>query len=136
MKRGPTPGKPGVDAIARARAAWGDPLPVEIMALAEACTLRPAARVAAEIGYSPAVVSNVLARKYPGDRQAVFARIRGVLLGEQVACPVLGDIGRDQCLDHQKPRAGSANPTRARLKRACPSCQHNRSLLKEATHDA
>lgn len=133
MKRGPQPGKSPVDFLSKARAAWGATLPDEIAALAEACALRSASAVAKELGYSPAVISNTIANKYPGDVAQVRARIRGALMGETVDCPVLGAIGRDACLRSQKLPFSTSNPTRARLHRACAACPNRRSQM-EAPH--
>lgn len=132
MKRGPKPGSSTVNFPAKAAAAWGNQMPPEIKALALACAESSASAVARQLGYSPAVVSHVLARKYPGDVEAVFIRIRGALLGEEVQCPVLGLIGKDQCAREQRrPRSG-ANPARARLHRACPLCPNHRSATGAA----
>ena len=127
MKRGPVPGKGGVDFLAKARAAWGEALPAEVAALADAAQRETASAAARAIGYSPAVVSHVLANRYSGDLPAVFAKIRGVWLGEQVICPVLGEIGRDQCLTHQKRPFAATNSSRARLFHACKICPNRGS---------
>lgn len=127
MKRGPSSSsttKP--DPMARAVAGWGEEMPREIRALVDACRQSSGKNVAARLGYSQAVVSHTLARSYEGDVEAVFIRIRGALLGEEVECPVLGAIGKNECLDHQKKPFSAANPARARLFRACASCSHNR----------
>lgn len=126
MKRGPVPGTTKVDFAAKAQAAWGMPLPREIEALATACTASSASAVSRQLGYSPAVISHVLARKYPGDVEAVLIRIRGALLGEEVSCPVLGLIGKDRCSREQRSPRSGANPARARLHRACPLCPNHR----------
>jgi hypothetical protein len=43
-----------------------------------------------------------------------------------VACPVLDDLPRQRCLDHQRQREqfAATNPTRVLLYRACPTCIH------------
>ena len=131
MKRGPKIGAAAsVDYVAKARAAWGEPTPAEILALAEACAARTGRAVASELGCSPALISHLLAAKYPGDVRLVFAKVRGALMGETVSCPVLGEIGRDRCLSAQKAPFSAANPARVRLHRACPRCPNRR----EAAH--
>lgn len=127
MKRCPSPRRAAiVDPLVKATEAWGEDMPHEVRALAEACRASSAKAVAERIGYSGGVVSHMLARNYPGDVETVLIRIRGALLGEEVECPVLGAIARNDCLDHQRRPFSAANPARARLYRACSSCPHNR----------
>ena len=123
MNRGPIPGAAGkLDAVAKAHAAWGDKIPLEVVALAQACKAQTSRAVARRLGYSDAVISHVLARKYPGDVAKVFATVRGALMGEVVLCPILGDIGRDRCLGEQSKPFAATNSTRARLFHACKTC--------------
>lgn len=110
-----------------ARRAWGAEIPGEVLALAEKADATTAATAARAIDRSAGLVSQILANRYPGDVPTVFARIRGALMGEQVACPVLGDIGRDHCLTEQSRPFAATNATRARVYRACRSgCPHSR----------
>ena len=125
MKRGPQPGTPvsGQQSyVEKAHAAWGETPPEEILALAEAADARTGKAAAEAIGYTGAVVSAVVANKYKGDLQAVFARIRGAYMGERVACPILGGIPRNACMDHQKRSYSAANSQSARLYQACKRC--------------
>lgn len=123
MNRGPIPGTLSRnDPIARARVAWGEDIPAEVVVLAEACAKDTARAVAKRLGYSDAVVSNMLANKYQGDCEKVFATIRGALMGETVLCPILDEIGRDRCLSEQKRAFSATNSTRARLFHACKTC--------------
>jgi hypothetical protein len=110
------------DQIAKARAAWGETIPAEVLILAEACKGRTSRAVAQQLGYSDAVISHVLAKKYPGDVGKVFAKIRGALMGEMVMCPILDEIGRDRCLTEQAKPFAATNSTRARLFHACRTC--------------
>lgn len=128
MKRGPRPGaSPArLDPLDKARAAWGDQLPPEVEALARACRETTAASVAARLGYSGALVSHLLARKYPGDVELAFAKIRGAFMGEQVDCPVLGPVPTTRCLEEQKRPFSATNSIRARLFHACRACPRNR----------
>lgn len=138
MRRGPKPGT-GTRAallppLERARASWGLNLPPEIEALATACE-RTSARAAAErIGYSSGLISNMLANKYPGDIDLVFAKIRGAFMGEQVDCPILGAIPTTRCLDEQKRPFAATNSVRARLYHACRTCPFNRKN-QEVQHE-
>jgi hypothetical protein len=131
MIRGPQPGAPQRNArpVEKARLAWGDAMPAEIAALARACEAETARAVAAKLGYSGALISHLLARRYPGDVDLAFAKIRGVLMGEMVECPVLGSIGASRCLDEQKRPFAATNSTRARLFHACARCPRNRKNL-------
>lgn len=113
-----------LDPVEKAQAAWGEAIPKEIVALAEACKADSARIVAKRLGYSDAVVSHTLARKYPGDLGKVFATIRGALMGETVLCPILDEIGRDRCLQEQATPFAATNSTRARLYHACRTCPH------------
>ena len=111
----------------KARAAWGAAIPPEVQALAEFADARSGSEAAKAIGYSPAVVSHVIANSYAGDRATVFERIRGALMGESVECPVLGEIGRDRCLSEQRKPFAATNAARARVYRACRSgCPNSR----------
>lgn len=110
--------------LERARAAWGGDVPDWVAALAAACEARSQGLVAARVGYSAAAVSQVLGGKYRGDLGRVEAAVRGALMGEEVECPVLGWIGRDQCMREQRRAAGSSrgDPVRRALAKACPGC--------------
>ena len=110
------------DQVAKAQAAWGEAIPAEVLLLAEACKARTSRAVAQQLGYSDAVISHVLANKYPGDVAKVFLKIRGALMGEMVMCPILDEIGRDRCLTEQAKPFAATNSTRARLFHACRTC--------------
>lgn len=123
MNRGPLPGSAGkLDALAKAHAAWGEAIPKEVVALAQACRAQTSRAVAKRLGYSDAVISHVLARKYPGDVAKVFATVRGALMGETVLCPILDEIGSDRCLSEQAAPFATSNPTRVQLFHACKTC--------------
>ena len=112
---------------AKAANAWGDAMPDWIGELADAAEKLGLNACAKRLGYSPSVVSQAIAAKYAGDLTRVETKVRGALMGETVTCPVLGEIGRNQCLDWQgKPRAVT-NAVRTRVYRACRSgCPHSR----------
>jgi hypothetical protein len=118
--------------IEKAREAWGADLPREIEALALACERSTAKAVAAQLGYSGALISHLLARKYPGNVDLAFAKIRGVLMGEEIECPILGTIGTKRCLDEQKRPFSVTNSIRARLFHACARCPNNRKNQEKA----
>lgn len=128
--RGPAPNafSPRV-AMANVRDAWAEP-PEWVVELARACDAPGAsqASVAKRIGYSPSAVSTVLRNGYAGDLARVEQAVRGALMAETVQCPIVGEIGRDVCLGHQK-RARKFVPTssmRVHLYRTCPTCPNSR----------
>lgn len=124
MIRGPRPGSTAVDYVEKARIAWGDPLADWVSALAEAATANGAGKIAKRLGYSPSVISQVLSTKYAGDLGKVEQMVRGALMGATVVCPVLDEIGRDQCRREQSTPFRATNSTRARLRRACRTCSN------------
>jgi uncharacterized protein involved in cysteine biosynthesis len=115
-----------IDFLAKAQAAWGKQLPDWVAELVRECNRSSAAGVAKRIGYSGAVVSQIIASKYPGDIARVEQKVRGALMGDKVMCPVVGEIGRDRCLDEQRMGNTGASSIRAKLYRACRSgCPHS-----------
>lgn len=133
MKRGPKAGRPSdTDFRETARAAWGQLIPDWVEALAQEATRTSGVEVAKRIGYSAAVVSHVLRNAYRGDLERVEAKVRGALMGATVMCPVLGEIGRDRCLDEQKKPFNASSSIRSRLYRACRAgCPNSRLANKE-----
>ena len=110
-----------------ARAAWGDPLPDWIDVLARKCLEMPQARVAARIGYSPAVVSQLLRQRYKGNLAAVEDAVRGAWMGATVSCPIIGQMRTDVCRDWQRKSREfvPTNTNRARMFWACADCPQN-----------
>lgn len=101
-------------------------LPDWVETLAENVNASSQMAVAKKLGVSNSLVSSVLACKYPGDLHAVAEKVRGALMGATVDCPVLGEIGRDQCQHEQKMGFTGASALRARLFRTCPTCPNHR----------
>ncbi|MEX2126934.1 MAG: transcriptional regulator [Xanthobacteraceae bacterium] len=136
MKRGPRKGAATrTDFVANARSAWGRHLQDWVLVLAEEAARTTATAAAKKIGYSPAVVTHVLANAYPGDMGRVEGKVRGALMGATVGCPVLGDIRLDQCLDEQKKPFAGTSSIRSKLYHACRGgCPHSR--LKRSDDDA
>ncbi len=118
-----------MSALAKARAAWGG-APDWIEALAAACDVSTGRAVAKRLGVSPAAVCRVLGNGY-GDTERMERRVRGILMAQTVACPVLGDIDAAACREHQERPYTPINPTFVRLFRACRTCPHR----LEASHD-
>lgn len=123
----PRPGpRPPTDFHARARAGWGTP-PDWIVALADACARTTQTAAARQLGVSGSMLSQALAKRYPGDMAALEQRVRGAFLGSTADCPVLGEIGMDRCLTEQKTPFSAASSVRGRLYRACRAgCPHAR----------
>jgi len=119
--------KQKVDFIEKASNAWSGDMPVWVRELALEANRTTQAKAAKKIGYSSAVLSHVFANNYPGDLASVEAKVRGALMGETVVCPVVGEIGRDRCLNEQAMPHTGASSIRARLYRACRSgCENSR----------
>ncbi len=100
------------------------------------CARTSQARVAAAIGYSPAVVNQVLKGVYPGDLTAVEKAVRGAFMGATVTCPILGEIASNRCLEEQRRDFAATNPQRVMLYRACRGgCKHSR-ITERSLDDA
>lgn len=123
------------DFFANVAAGWGANPPDWVMVLAEECARGSQTIVARRIGYSGAVVSAVLRRTYAGAMGAVESAVRGALMGEEIVCPILGEMRRDRCLSEQKKNFVGSSEIRTALFRACRSgCAHSR--LTRETSDA
>ena len=105
---------------------WGAHPPAWVVALAEACDLSSQGRIAVRLGVSATVVNQALQNVYAGRLDRVEQRVRGELMRETVQCPVLGEITKRECLDHQSRPYEATNPMRVRLFQACPRCPNRR----------
>ena len=109
-----------------ADAAWGADLPDWVRALARAVDSgRSQASLARSIGYSTAVISQILTGKYPGSLDRVEAAVRAAVMNGVVACPVLGEIDGETCLANQRREFSSASSMRVRLWKTCRACHQN-----------
>jgi predicted transcriptional regulator len=81
--------------------------------------------IARRLGVSEGTISNALKGRYIGNVDALAERIRGELLNQTVACPILGEITTRICQDERKKPFHTANPMRVQLWRACKTCPHN-----------
>ena len=105
---------------------WNGAAPDFVLELARKCDDLGSQRAVAElIGYSAATVNLVLGNRYSGDMGRVETTIRGALMAETVPCPVLGEITKDICSQHQREIYRPTNSMRARLYRACRNCQYS-----------
>lgn len=108
--------------------AWDGQAPDWVLALATECDRRGGYRgaaVAADI--SRGAVSMLMRNRYSRDAQAIESKVRGRLMGAAVECPVLGELRRDRCLEHQdrRPENLGSSPMNVALHRACRTCPHN-----------
>lgn len=102
------------------------PLPADAMsALVKLKGRHSQADIARRIGVSEGTISNALKGRYIGNVEMLAERIRGELLSQTVACPILGQITSRICQDERKKPFHSANPVRLQLWRACKTCPHN-----------
>lgn len=96
-----------------------------VTALREACAASSQLQVAARIGYSAAVVNAVLAGNYSGNLERVQRAVEGALMAMTVDCPVIGELPRQRCIEHQRTPFTATNPARVALYRACRGgCPH------------
>ncbi|WP_428527108.1 transcriptional regulator [Roseibium sp.] len=96
----------------------------ELALIADSTSLSACAK---RLSYSTAVLSQTISNKYPGDLEKIEATVRGALMHETVDCPIVGEIGRDQCLKHQAADRAFTNSVRTRLYNACRGgCPHSR----------
>jgi len=117
-------------AFARAAHHWGADLPDWVAALAIACDAAGSqAGTAARVGYSGAVVSQVLKRDYRGSYDAVEAAVRARIMAATIECPALGQILLEDCHDHQRAAGAGAREStlQVQLARACPICPQRRA---------
>jgi hypothetical protein len=115
-----------IDFVEKAITTWGT-APDWVIALAEAVNAKSLRLVGERLTVSSGMLSNVLANKYRGDLGKIEARVRGAFMNETVACPVLGEIGRDRCLEEQTKDFTGTSSMRTRLHHACRNgCPHSR----------
>ncbi|MCC7484587.1 MAG: hypothetical protein IT529_06315 [Burkholderiales bacterium] len=110
------------DNVAAVRESWGKAAPEWVVALAEACDRGSQAQVAKALGVSPTQVNQTVHNTYGGRLDRLEQRVRGTLMNQKVACPVLGEITRRRCIDEQGRRYAATNELRIELRRACPRC--------------
>lgn len=121
--------------VEKARAAWGPEIPDWVEALAAECAASSQNKVAQALGRSATLVSNVLAKKYPGDLAAVEDLFNGAFLNARVGCPALGLIPTNECR-HWREKARrfvNINALRVRMYRACVNCPRNRKETPNET---
>lgn len=92
-----------------------------LVELQQQCNGKSQTKVAKELGYSPAVINQVLKGTYKGNLSNVAETICSVYLGETVICPVMGELEKHRCKQFQKETFSATNPVRIRRYRACRS---------------
>lgn len=111
-----------------AREHWGADLPDWIADLARECEASSQNKVAARLGRSASLISQVLRAKYPGDLGAVEELFNGVFNAATVECPALGKIPANECRHWREKSRNfvNINSLRVRMYRACSNCPRNR----------
>lgn len=134
MNRGPSPGRAGTDFVVKAEAAWA-PAPDWVVELALHASRFGQREAGTRIGYSGSTVSMVINNKAGAlDLGRIEEAVRGALMGLTVDCPVLGEIGRERCLQEQAEPYRATSAYRARLYHTCRNgCPHAR--LKGGSHE-
>jgi len=97
-----------------------------VSVLREQCAINSQRIVGMKIGYSNAVVNQVLKGRYKGDISKVEKAVKGAFMNETVVCPVVGEIPTHICMAYQKLPFAAINPQRVQLYRACrDGCPHS-----------
>ena len=116
--------------VALTREAWGKAAPEWVIVLAECCDRMTQSALARKLGVSGAMINQALKNTYAGRLDRLEQRVRGELMRETHACPVLGEITKRRCIDEQGRSYSATNAVRVELRRACPRCP-NRLGAKE-----
>ncbi|MAU96188.1 transcriptional regulator [Aurantimonas sp. 22II-16-19i] len=108
--------------------AWGDDRPDWIVELARFADAEGLTGAGKRVGRPASTLSQTLSNTYRGDVGKIEERVRGALMALTVECPVLGEIGRDRCLDEQGKDFSGTSAMRAQLYRACrfSGCPHSK----------
>lgn len=75
---------------------------------------------------SASTLNQVLKGKYEGDLKRIQALVEGAFMGKTVKCPVLGELARNRCMEHQTKPFAATNPMRVQLYHACKTCPNRR----------
>lgn len=102
--------------------------PAWIAALRAACEQSSQAKVGRRLGLSASTINQVLKGTYPSGLDRIRGLVEGELLGATVVCPVLGEIPRNRCLEHQRRPFAATSPMRVQLYHACPVCPQRQEV--------
>lgn len=109
-----------------AQEAWGGEVPDFVEALVRACDAAGSSqnKVASKIGYSGAVISQIIRNSYGAETGTLEARVRAVYMDGAVDCPALGSIEAAGCLAwRDKAKAlRSASPLVVQMFNQCRRC--------------
>ena len=97
--------------------------------LLDACEKSSKAAVARQLGVSSSMVIQALKGEYKGNIGRLQTLVEGSLMGQAVTCPVMGEMPKHRCQEHQDrdPKFATANPFKAQLFIACRSgCPHSK----------
>jgi transcriptional regulator with XRE-family HTH domain len=97
--------------------------------LRAACAETSQAAVARQLGISSSTINQALKGTYKGNLSRLKTLVEGRLMKQTVECPVIGELAKHQCQEHQarEGRFITANPLTMRLYRACRSgCPHSK----------
>lgn len=119
MNRGPIGGTAVKDHVEKVQLSWGRQAPDWIITLAEQCNKSSQSAVAKELAYSAATISQILSNNYRGDVGRVKEMVSGRYMAATVDCPMLGELGRNTCLDWQKKPYAPTSSHRVQMYRAC-----------------
>lgn len=119
----------GPSRIQLADQAWQGRLPDWVLALVNECERTSLRKTAALLGLSPAMVSLAINNKRE-NLEFIKHKAEQKLMATIAACPVLGVIGINECLQEQAQPFSEANPVRIQLYRACRNdCPHYKGVL-------
>ncbi|MFN9279389.1 MAG: helix-turn-helix domain-containing protein [Betaproteobacteria bacterium] len=108
------------------------PLPADALeALRRLCTTTSQAAVSRRLGVTPGSISQALNGRYVGNVERLAERIRGEVLGQQVACPLWGQLTLRMCQDKRETPLNAGNPLMVRQWQACRGCIHNPKAEQE-----
>lgn len=96
-------------------------------ALRRECEKSSQERIARRLGVSAAVINQALKGKYKGNIDRIQALVEGAFMGATVDCPMIGEMPRDRCIEHQGRPFAATNPARVQLYHACRNgCPNSR----------
>lgn len=114
--------------IEQAKASWTAGVPDWIEVLARECDATSQSSVARDLNVSATMVHQVINNRYTGDVEKMEQRVRGALMSATVACPVIGEIPANECLNwqDQATRYRNTNQLQIRMFTACRACPQAR----------
>jgi len=101
--------------------------------LRRACKESSQAAVAERLGVSSSQVCQILKGTYKGNWRPVEEKVKGIYMGEEVDCPVFGDIPKNVCQDWQAKPQAFTNSIRSMMYDACRACPF--SKIKQETDE-